>query len=262
MTAACCVVGVFFFAFRTITCAVCPPAPLVERYRAGCPPDPPKIGVGPEVGPLTNVCPSSAVVANQCEGRFGIPTGSGGAQIASFHTLKLDPEAKKLRIEWKCPGWDGQVRIIVRIAEYTTAISASCKAERVEWPTDRFLTYGIRRAQPTALVEVWNGNSPCRIPIHLLAHMTIPNGLFRRAESPCNNTSDSNACLVIESRFAADNHWEIGTGGERVLKIGFGRMGSQSILIRRPMDCKPIDLTVDFDRAASAKPTCIGEIRF
>jgi hypothetical protein len=242
-------------AAQTRSCAT---SPVVRRFK--CDPAKDEDVPADPVRILADICPSGSVASNTCEGRFGIPTGSGGAQVLSFHTLKFVSALKKFRVEWQCPDWPGQVRVVVRIGDYVAGLTSACGAGHIEWPIERFRTYRIRRAKTLALVEVWTGNSPCRIPIHLLAHLTVPEGLYQPDETRCAKATAQNVCLTVASNFAKDL-WEVGLDGV-LLESGRGRMGPRQFLIRKPDPCEPNLLSVDFDRASEAKPTWIDEIRF
>ena len=246
----------------------CPPGPVKQRYQSGC--DPSREGPANPVRTLAEVCPPGSIRNNACDGRLGIPTGSGGAQVRSFHTLAFSKSTNRFKVEWACPDWSGDVLVQCRIGAYSRRFYRPCGAQREEWAPDGFRSTGIGHADVSVLVELLTGTSPCRIPIHLLAHFTVPFDLFRSDDGVCARTNDARACLKIESDFA-EGAWEVWLrqGQERSAldpragrRPNLGRMGLRQYLIDRPRSCEPFLVSVDFARKGTSEPTWIDEVRF
>lgn len=238
----------------------CPIFPVTAGIRTDC-----MEPVNQEITPairlriLATVCPSTAIVNGQCEGSFPTPTGDGGTKVLSFHSAVRDQQGDKFRVEWTCPspGTESRVLIRVRIGTYQKNVVTSCDFDVIEWSTAELRKMGIRQAEVRATVEVITSSSECRIPVHVLARISIPAGLLRPVFSRCGETDSQRACLVVESDFAEARRWELSVGS--VLFRGAGLMGRRQIPVLRPRDCQPMPVCVGFN---GEKPTCIDQIRF
>lgn len=238
----------------------CSETPLAPRYRPGClerrsqdgPADPARV--------LADVCPAGTAIDGRCEGRFGKPTGSGGAQVLSFRTVRMDREAKDFEVMWKCPDWSGLVRVTVRIGDYVVHLKEQCSAERIRWPINVFRTYRVTKASAMASVEVWSGDSPCRIPTYLLAHLVVPSGLFQPEKNACAKNGVTDACLTVHSNFSAIE-WGIDLGATPLEK-GSGAMLERHYTIPTSQKCHPVFVDFFNGERPRAAPTCISELRF
>src|SRR5216684_2341545 len=61
------------------------------------------------------------------EGRIVTPTGSGGAEVASFHRQIERDEADMFRVEWTCADPAAEVRVAARLGGYTKLAAVHCR---------------------------------------------------------------------------------------------------------------------------------------
>jgi hypothetical protein len=210
---------------------------------------------------------------DHCEGNFPIEAGSGGAKVVGFYNQIRDKAAKGIRVDWKCPPDEKyEVSITLRINKRTWQAKTPCSIEHY----DDFAIRSLRgwEGGSAALVVQLLTDRKCALPVYLSARMTTPEGYFIQRRRECRNLKSSDACLVVYSNFSSPDGWQI-LAGDAIRKGDAGaRMDEVELLVQRPSECQPIDLSVDFLERETQKSdkltagpalqgrTYIGELRF
>lgn len=176
-----------------------------------------------------------------CDGDFGVPSGSGGADVDAFYSMRREPAASDVKVQWVCPDPKHDVLVTLLIRGHSWQWRGPCAKEvasfRLQGFAGRERGYILPRAKLVPLLK-------CALPVYLVARLTVPPGYFATPNHKCRGVASPNACLIVSSVLSSRDGWEIAVGPE--IQRGTGRIVSEELAVSKPIRCGSVDLYVDF----------------